>query len=53
MAEVFTEAGEPVPESGTYSCTSCGHREHFSKGQPMPQDHHPGHPWTMMVRDGD
>jgi hypothetical protein len=51
MAEVFTQAGEPVPESGDYACTLCGHREHFTAGESMPADHHPGHPWTLMVRE--
>jgi hypothetical protein len=51
MAEVFGEAGQPVPESGTYACTNCGHREHFNRGDVMPPDHHAGHPWTLMVRD--
>ncbi|MGZ3532134.1 MAG: hypothetical protein ACXVAR_11625 [Vulcanimicrobiaceae bacterium] len=51
MAEVFGTEGDPVLESGTYACSECGHREHFERGQVFPADHHPGHPWTLMVRD--
>ncbi|MBV8491771.1 MAG: hypothetical protein JO199_14690 [Candidatus Eremiobacteraeota bacterium] len=51
MAEIFGAAGQPVEKSGTYACTLCGHREHFTQGTPFPTDHHEGHPWTMMVAD--
>jgi hypothetical protein len=51
MAEVFARAGDPVPESGTYACSDCGHRTHLTKGETMPPDHHADHPWTLMIRD--
>lgn len=47
MAEIFGKAGESVPVSGYYECSDCGHREHFKRGTPFPEDHHAGKPWTL------
>lgn len=47
MAEIYGSAGEPVPVSGDYECSECGHREHFKRGTPFPQDHHPEKPWAL------
>jgi hypothetical protein len=51
MAEIIGSPGTPVEVSGTYACTLCGERRHFERGGTFPPDHHPDHPWTMMVAD--
>jgi hypothetical protein len=51
MAEIFGKAGDPVPVSGQYECSECGHRLHLTEGDRFPPDHHPEKPWTLYVRD--
>ncbi len=51
MAEIFGTKGDSVTDAGVYACSDCGHREHFDATSTFPDDHHEGHPWTMMVRD--
>jgi uncharacterized protein YlaI len=50
MAEIFGHQGQPVVESGTYACSECGHRIELREGEHFPEDHHPAHPWMLMVR---
>lgn len=51
MAEIYGHGGETVEASGQYECSDCGHREHFTSGQPFPPNHHPDKPWTLYVKD--
>jgi hypothetical protein len=51
MAEIFGVAGEPVKTAGEYSCSLCGHRRHLALQETFPPDHHPDHPWTLMIAD--
>ncbi|HEV2262311.1 MAG TPA: hypothetical protein VGR69_08505 [Candidatus Rubrimentiphilum sp.] len=49
MAEIFGKAGDPVPVSGEYECSECGHRVTLQKDDTFPRDHHPDKPWTLYV----
>jgi len=51
VAEVSGTEGQPVEMDGDYACSLCGHRQHLEKDTPFPPDHHPDHPWTLMVAD--
>jgi hypothetical protein len=51
MAEVFGTKGQSVQIAGEYGCSQCGHRTHLTAEQTFPDDHHPDHPWTLMVVD--
>lgn len=53
MAEIFGKGGDPVPVSGQYECSDCGHRETFEKGGTFPPDHHPDKPWALYLATGD
>lgn len=53
MAEIFGTEGQSIQVDGHYACSMCGHREAFVKGGTFPADHHEGHPWTLMVADGE
>jgi hypothetical protein len=49
MSEIFGNGGETVPVTGDYECSDCGHRQHFTKGETFPPDHHPEKPWTLYL----
>ena len=49
MAEIFGKAGDPVPVTGEYECSECGHREKFTRGSAFPKDHHDEKPWALYL----
>lgn len=53
MSEIFGNSGDPVPVSGDYECSECGHRTHLNSSDTFPPDHHPEKPWTLYVKDDE
>jgi hypothetical protein len=47
MAEIYGKGGDTVTVSGYYECSDCGHREHFKRGTPFPENHHADKPWSL------